>query len=167
MKKHNNELEIDEDMQLEHRTWVIQRISWVILFLILVAALLGFTGRGGVKGINKITRSTPSQSMEVEYDRFLRDEVEGEMKISLKNLKSTSPTIFFSKPFYDKIRVEEIVPEPEHIEIDQEGITYTFRTAKPESIILFYTKPMHVGNIQVITRGPDNETISMSHFVYP
>lgn len=167
MKKHNGELEIDEDLKMEHRTWTVQRVSWVILLLIVIAALLGFTGRGGVKGINNITKSTPSQTMEVEYDRFLRDEVEGEMKISLKNLISTSPTLFFSREFYDKVRVEEIVPEPEHVEISQDGIAYTFRATKPEFIVLYYTKPLHIGPLQVVTKGPDNETVTMSQFVYP
>jgi hypothetical protein len=167
MKKHNGELEIDEDLKMLHRTWTVQRVSWVILLLIIIAALLGFTGRGGVGGINKITKSTASQSMEVEYERFLRDEVEGEMKISLNNLKSTSPTLFFSKEFYDKVRVEEIVPEPEHIEIGPDGIMYTFRATKPEFIILYYTKPLHVGPLQVTTTGPDQEAITISQFVYP
>jgi hypothetical protein len=167
MKKHNGELEIDEDLEMDHRTWTVQRISWVILLLIVIAALLGFTGRGGVKGINKTTKNTASQTMEVEYDRFLRDEVEGEMKISLQNLKTTSPSLFFSKEFYDKVRVEEIVPEPEHVEISQDGITYTFRATKPEFIILYYTKPLHIGSLQVVAKGPDNETVTISQFVYP
>ncbi|MBB6611154.1 hypothetical protein H7F15_08910 [Pontibacter sp. Tf4] len=167
MRKHNGELEIDEDLKMERRTWTVQRVSWVILILIVIAALLGFTGRGGVKGINKLTKSTASQAMEVEYDRFLRDEVEGEMKITLHNLKSANPTLFFSKEFYDKVRVEEIVPEPEHTEISPDGITYTFRATKPEFIILFYTKPLHIGPLQITAKGPDNEAVTMSQFVYP
>ncbi|MBC5775144.1 hypothetical protein H8S95_13785 [Pontibacter sp. KCTC 32443] len=167
MKKHNNELEIDEDMALERRTWIIQRFSWVIMLLILIAALLGFTGRGGAPGINKMKAATASQSMEIEYERFLRNEVSGEMKVNLVNIPSANPSVFFSKEFYENIRVEQVVPEPETVQVGPEGITYTFQVSQPESHIMFYTKPMHTGTLNIVVRGPNNDTVTLSQFVYP
>ncbi|HEY4652319.1 MAG TPA: hypothetical protein VIG72_12940 [Pontibacter sp.] len=167
MKNHNNELEIDEDLKLERNTWTAQRIAWVVICLILLAALLGFTGRGGVEGINKQKVSTTSRHMEVEYDRYLRDEVSAEMKVHLRQISSAAPSISFSKAFYEKIRVEQVVPEPEAVQVGSAGITYTFRAGQPESSIMFYLKPMHIGPLTITAGSPDGETVTLSQFVYP
>ena len=167
MKKHNNELEIDEDITLEQRTWTFQRISWVILLLIILAALLGFTGRGGLPGINKLTASSASQSIKLEYDRFLRNEVTEELQVELQNLHNPTTSISFSKDFYEKLRVEQVVPEPEQVQATAENITYTFNTSQPESQIVFYTKPIKAGMVHITVSGPGNEKVTMSQFVYP
>lgn len=167
MKRHNQELEIDEDLKLERRTWVIQRISWIIMFLILIAALLGFTGRGGLEGINKMKATSALQSMEIEYERYLRNEVSSEMKVNLRNVNSSNPSIFFSKEFYENIRVEQIVPEPEMVQVGPTGITYTFQANHPESHIMLYIKPMHIGSLNITARGPNNDALRFSLFVYP
>ena len=48
MKKHNQELEIDEDIALENKSWTAERVAWVLMGLLLLAVLLGFTGNGGL-----------------------------------------------------------------------------------------------------------------------
>ncbi|MEJ8757331.1 hypothetical protein WG947_10010 [Pontibacter sp. H259] len=167
MKKHNGELEIDEDLKLEHRTWTVQRVSWGVMLLLVLAALLGFTGRGGLPGISTIKETSASQTIELEYQRFLRSETVDELSVKLKDLKTTAPTLYFSKDFVERMQVEQIVPEPEKVETGPDGITYTFSTTQAESHIVFYTKPLEIGNLQVTMRGPDNSTINFSQFVYP
>ena len=134
------------------------------MFLIIVAALLGFTGRGGLAGINKMTAETPSQSMKIEYNRFLRNQVSDEMKISVQ---SSNPTILFSKDFQENVRVEQIVPEPESVETSAAGISYTFKAKGPESRIVFYIKPANVGPLNTTVHGPSNAIVALSQFVYP
>lgn len=167
MKRHNNELEIDEDVAFEHKTWTFQRVSWVVLLLIIIAALLGFTGRGGLPGINTMKEASASQNIELEYNRFLRNQVSEELKVHLKGIQSTSTAIAFSKDFYDKLRVEQVVPEPAQVQVGAKSITYTFDTPHPESHIIFYTKPMKTGMLDVTVQGPENEAVAISQYVYP
>jgi hypothetical protein len=167
MKKHNGELEIDEDLKLEHRTWTVQRVSWWLMLFIVLAALLGFTGRGGLPGISTIKTASASQTIEVEYQHFLRSKTEDELNVKLTKLTTTSPTLSFSKDFVEKVQVEQIVPEPETVQTGPDGITYTFSTTQSESHIVFYTVPLKPGNLHITMRGPDNATLSFSQFVFP
>lgn len=84
MKKHNQELEIDEDLKLERNTWVVQRVSWVLMLLIAIAALLGFTGHGGLPGISSMKAETTTKSVVVEYERYLRNVTAEQLKVHLK-----------------------------------------------------------------------------------
>lgn len=167
MKKHNHELEIDEHPKLEKKSWTAQRVGWFLMFLVIVAALLGFTGRGGLAGLNHINKSTSSQSLQLEYNKFQRDQVTDELKIKLQQLQTPSSTITFSKAFYEKMRVVQVVPEPDNVEINANEIKYTFNISQPEGSIIFYTKPMHVGSLYITVKGPDQEPVPVSMFVYP
>jgi hypothetical protein len=40
-------LDVPENRALQHRTWLVQRVSWVGFAVIIVLALLGYTGSGG------------------------------------------------------------------------------------------------------------------------
>ncbi|NDK56233.1 hypothetical protein [Pontibacter fetidus] len=167
MNKHNGELEIDEDAPFEKRFWTVQRIGWLIMLLVILAAMFGFTGRGGLSGINKIKKASQSQSLVLEYDRFQRYQVSDKLTVKLQQLQTTAPTITFSKVFYEKIRVEQVVPQPEKVEINANEITYTFSISQPSGDVIFYTKPMHAGSLEVMVKGPNNERVPISMFVYP
>ncbi|OKL39912.1 hypothetical protein [Pontibacter flavimaris] len=167
MKKKYQDLEIDEDLELERRTWTIQRIVWGLMLLIILAALLGFTGDGGLPGISKKTKATASQHMTLEYERYLRHQVPSELKVTLQQLQTSEPAIRFSTDFYKEQRVEQVVPEPEKVQVGPEGITYTFSVEQAQSHIIFYVKPLHAGNLSFTAHGPAGEAIAVSQFVYP
>ena len=47
MSKQPRTLDIDEDIHFQRKEWTFQRIGVAMLFLIVLAALLGLTGMGG------------------------------------------------------------------------------------------------------------------------
>ncbi len=167
MKRHNNELEIDEDISFERSTWKIQRVGWVIMLLIVLSAILGFTGRGGLLNVNKQTVTSTDGTMEIEYERFQRREASSELKITLKNISTPSPTIFFSTDFYTKQRIDKIIPEPEKVEAGADGIVYTFAVDAPNTQLIFHTKSTTFGQIQYSVQRPGSSAETIKHFVYP
>ncbi|SFG31572.1 hypothetical protein [Pontibacter chinhatensis] len=164
MEKKYQDLEIDEDLELERRTWTVQRISWVLLLLIILAALLGFTGRGGLLDVGKGVAFNSSHSVDLEYERFLRQGVTREIKVSLRQ-ENTS--ILFSNGFYETQRIEQVVPEPQKEEVGSEGITYTFHGVKSPSLIIFYVTPLKAGSLNYTVTGSDKEPVAVTQFVYP
>ncbi|PRY12276.1 hypothetical protein CLV24_10819 [Pontibacter ummariensis] len=71
--KYKDDLDVEEDLRLLRWEWFLERVSWGLMFLIWVATVLGFTGRGGM-GVSQTTAGGPETSFEVRYDEYLREE---------------------------------------------------------------------------------------------
>ncbi len=70
MSRKDRTLDIDEDLNFQKREWFFQRVGIGILFLFVLAALLGFTGMGGPVSHGEAgERGGP---VFVEFERFVR-----------------------------------------------------------------------------------------------
>src|SRR5262249_33260243 len=58
---------IQEDMEFQRRSWLVQRTSWIIMALVLVAALAGLFFHGP---LSHTTARNADGSVAVEYERF-------------------------------------------------------------------------------------------------
>ena len=61
------ELQIDEDMDFQHKEWIAERWGWRIMALVLLAGLLGLFGQGPLSD-----KTVQSGSLLVQYGRFER-----------------------------------------------------------------------------------------------
>jgi hypothetical protein len=75
------DLEINEDLEFEHRSWQVQRVAWAILSLIVLVALLGLLGGGGPFSVARVGMGSP---LEVSYARFARHNNAVEMAVRLQ-----------------------------------------------------------------------------------
>jgi hypothetical protein len=167
MKKHKGELEIDEDIELERTNWVVQRIAWVLMALVVLAALLGFTGSGGIKGITQFTAGSQADGLELAYDRFLRRHNPSEIQVTLYPMRDASfQELHFNKDFQEKLHVEQVIPEPAEVYSHAQGITYSFKGTDSPSTIIFYIKPKHIGSLDLHITGSWPK-VAFSQFVYP
>ena len=167
MKKHNQELEIDEDIVIENRTWTAERVAWVLMGILLLAVLLGFTGNGGLTGINKRMVGSQSTGIAVEYDRFLRREAPAEIRVTLFATSSEAAReLQFSRDFFEKVQVDQVVPEPAQVTTHESGITYKFAGTSPTMPITFYLQPKYMGSQEIRVQA-DGRSVSFSQFVYP
>jgi hypothetical protein len=167
MKKHNQELEIDEDIVIENRSWTAERVAWVLMAILLLAVLLGFSGNGGLKGINKRIAGSQATGIEVEYDRYLRREAPTEIKVTLyAPAAETAKELQFSNDFYDKVQVEQVIPEPTEVSTHENGITYKFAGTATIMPITFYLQPKHMGTQEIQVQAGER-SVSFSQFVYP
>ncbi|MFD2245187.1 hypothetical protein [Pontibacter ruber] len=159
-------LEIQEDINLASKTWTLQRIGWVVMLLIVISAVLGFTGGGGVAGINNMKVGGEAEGMQLEYERFLRWEAPAEFKVTLFDVQAPEQQLRFSKDFYEKLQVEQVVPEPKEVQVGKDYITYTFNSEGDEARMIFYLKPQQPGQLQVAVDN-GRKKITLSQFVYP
>ena len=67
--KKTDGLEITEDMSFQNLTWKIQRIGWVIMFILVLLALLGLFGDGLLADT---TAGSSEAGLSIEYPRYER-----------------------------------------------------------------------------------------------
>jgi hypothetical protein len=167
VKKHRGELEIDEDIQLESTNWKVQRVAWVIMALVIIAALLGFTGDGGIGNLQSLKAGDSAEGLEVEYERFLRRSAPAEIKVKLAPSTSDSLTdLHLSKDFYEKLQIDKVVPEPSEVYTHERGITYRFTTANEPFAVTFYLTPKGMGSLP-LHFSTNERKVAITQFIYP
>src|SRR5688572_7914845 len=101
-KKHsvevvNHELQLEEELPMHERSWVIQRVGWVLIILFVLAAAAGLFG----DGILSKKKST-SGNATAEYERFAR--YESETKILLQSPNESINTLSLSQKYVEGMR---------------------------------------------------------------
>ncbi|PVY40190.1 hypothetical protein [Pontibacter virosus] len=167
MKKHRGELDIDEDIELESANWKIQRVAWVLMALVVIAALLGFTGDGGIGNFQTLKAGDSAEGLEVEYERFLRRGAPAEIKVKLKPSASDTLTdLHLSKEFHEKLEVDKVVPEPSEVYATEKGITYRFASANQPFAVTFYLTPNGMGSMP-LHFSTSEKKVAITQFIYP
>ena len=85
--KERASIELDTDLAFQERFWTAQRVSWLVFGAIIVAALAGLSGRGGVFAHAVISNETAS----LEYSRFMRWEASDRMTLVLPPSEKAEP----------------------------------------------------------------------------
>lgn len=75
-----NDLEVDQDLAFERKSWAAQRIGWGVMTLAIVAALAGLLGSGPA---SRTRAETPDGAIAVEYDRFVRANAPTDLDVSV------------------------------------------------------------------------------------
>src|SRR5688500_14447045 len=99
-------LEIEEDLNLHIKGWILQRAGWGFMLLILISAVLGLFGNG-ILSENVIIKEGSS----VLFERFTRRNNEAEMEI-ISQHSSGIIEVCLSPRFTESFKVENIIPEP-------------------------------------------------------
>ncbi|SIQ89089.1 hypothetical protein [Pontibacter lucknowensis] len=167
MRKHRGELDIDEDIQLESTNWKVQRVAWVVMSIFVLAALLGFTGDGGIGNLQSLKAGDSAEGLEVEYERFIRRSAPAEIKVKLHASTSDSLTdLHLSKDFYEQLKIDKVVPEPAEVYTTVQGITYRFATARQPFSVTFYLTPKGMGSLPLHFSTAEKQ-VAITQFIHP
>lgn len=151
-------LEVDEELDLQKKGWVVQRIGWVFMFLFVALAALGLFGEGVLS-----KQKAEAAGAAINYERFFRHESRMELKVEIG--ATDSAIVSFPNEYLDKFRIESVTPEPKDNEVASGRIRYHFSGQAPMKIT-FYLVPQQVGTISgdVAVNG---HQFKLSHFIYP
>jgi len=162
------DLEINQDLGFERRSWKVERVAWIIAALILVAALLGFLGPGP---LGKATAASPDKSLSLDYFRVEHYGAPVELHFHIDGAlaKDGALQVWLDRDFVEALEIEHIDPKPESVQINGERFVYVFRTASaPETIrIFFHVEPNKFGKTPAragVVNGPE---IRFSQFYMP
>ena len=102
------ELESPDKIAHQRREWLLERVGWSLIAVVLAAGLLGALGPGLLG-----TREAASRdgALRAKYSLVERYDAPNVLELWLTP-KTTDPTLEFSQSFMDAITVEQFVPAP-------------------------------------------------------
>jgi hypothetical protein len=166
------EIEIDQNLEHLRREWRFQRIGWLLMLLVVLAALAGLFGRGPLA---KASGGAPNAPARLEYERIVRYTSPTQLTVLLspEAIEEGIARIWLEREYIQAVEIDRIVPEPEQEEAAEQqgvpGILYTVRvvgTGQPARVH-FYIKPDHYGmqrgRIGLLDRSP----VTFEQFVLP
>ena len=162
------DLELNQDLDLQRKTWTVQRIGWGGMVLIVVAALAGVFGSGP---LTRMEVTDDPHTFRLLYDRFGR--YEGELVLQLVlTPETTTPnrvTVEIDRTYWTSHAVEHITPEPLISSIGIDGFLYTFETDAQSSpaVIVFRLRTKSIGAMDGRIRVNNAWFIQFHQFMFP
>ncbi|MBV9211719.1 MAG: hypothetical protein JOZ52_13855 [Acidobacteria bacterium] len=167
--KRQDDLEIARDRGFEKLTWLVQRVSWVLLLLAAVGALLGLFGQGV---LSDRVAGDKNSALWIEYSRFARMQAEtATLRAHFGAGAGTGGQVRFnlSRDYVEAMQVLSISPEPEAIEAAADHLTYIFRVpdSAQATTVTFHFEPERMGRLHARAAIDGGQALELSQFVYP
>jgi hypothetical protein len=167
-KDRSRDPSFDQDLQFQRRQWRVERFGWAAMVVVIVAALAGVFGGGGL--IAHTTASDSAGSTKVQYARFARYSSPTTLDVNVAASTSGRPIrIRVSDRYLSTTKVRAITPPPTSTAIADRQHVFVFeRSASPTSAtIRFELEPaatgQHHGWIAVDEAAP----VFFTQFIYP
>lgn len=162
------DIQVDEDLAFQRRSWQIQRVGWAIMALLILAALLGLFGPGP---LSYATAGVQGSSLWVEYNRFVRFTSVQELIVHLgpEAVRGDEAPLWFSTTYIESLDIQGITPQPDAVEIGPDRITYVFLVDNPSEpfSVYFVIQPEKIGLLEAQIGVDEGELVRFRQFVYP
>lgn len=159
-------IEVSQDVAFQFRVNRFQRISKLLLLLLLVCALAGLFGGGSFLG-GRVRAS--EQELSVEFERFLRYDASHQINIDLTPADTAATGQLWLDIGYLRLcKIESITPAPER-EFSSSNRLFLGIRMDPQSsrsTVAIRYRPMSVGRF-VTHIGLGSSKILIKQFVYP
>ena len=155
-------LEIDEDVPFQKKEWFFQRIGMALLFLFVVAALLGFTGLGGPASRGEAgERDGP---LHVEYDRVVRRGGLSKLKMHVRQPPG-DVRFWVSASFLEHVGIEAFEPFPAHESVETDRHVYLIHTGSPAVTVTLEVEHETFGMVDVEVGLVDGPSVRFRQLV--
>ncbi len=101
-------LEFRSNRKFQERYWRIERIGWVCMALLLIAALAGLTGAGGPLSRGHVQAG----DARMDYPRISRWAMADEMTVTFENSRAGEVEFLLPEGFLKVYSIEAITPQP-------------------------------------------------------
>ncbi len=165
------ELDIDEDIGYQRRSWTAQRVGQAVMALVLLAALAGLLGPGPLS--DATARDPGGAALQVEYNRFWRSKSSLTLRAHLGPgaVREGKARVWLSRAYAQDLQIQEVKPEPDSVEIGAERLTYVFSFSTPDgapaATVTFIGEPEKAGTLRGRMGLENGPTLDFRQFVYP
>lgn len=160
-------LQIDEDFGYQKTVWRVERAGWVVLAVVLLAAVLGLFGPG-IFGTARAT--APNDRLAIEYLRFVRSPAPHDLRMLVQPQSTGSGRfrLWIQSTYLSGVTLENITPEPDKMLVGKDRITFEFAwdEAPGRVPITFELTPDDYGPL-IGQIGIDDSVVEIRQFVYP
>jgi hypothetical protein len=165
---HSGDLELEQDLDFERRSWTIERIGWVVMAMVGLAALAGLLGPGP---LSETTAGEQGGPLRLEYSRFGRFRAPLTLRVHVGlNAGQQGPVrLWLNRKYLDAVQIEQITPQPWQVEAEPEQMTYVFPVSEPSrsTVITFSLKTGRFGRQRGCVGVADGPTLCFRQFIYP
>lgn len=164
-KEKHPELEIDADLRQQRYEWVMERIAWAVMTVLLLGIACGLFGRGGP--LSTRDAASPDGLVRIEYERFVRYHSPDELRLKI-NADSDVVRVEFSGEYIQHIQIDRITPQPER-ELSENGdVTFVFGSRPGTQVhAVFAFTPQKLGGLDGWASVSNGVRLPFSQFVYP
>lgn len=160
METKYGDLQIEEDMRFQERTWKVERAAWVAMALIVLASALGLISEGP---ISKTRLGDPAQ-LQIELQRVTHVDTPTRIHIRLATDGPFSIQLPYS--YLHRAEVSKVVPEPDRVESAGGLVTYSFSGRQGTADIHFDLQFRRAGWTQGFVQR-EQERVDFRQYVYP
>ncbi len=160
----NRSRPVQEDMRFQYVWWVAERVAWVIIGLVPLAALTGLFSHGV---LSESRASAPDAPLTVHYERFQRQTALSRFIAHIPSGGSNELRLRLSPSFQEAFEIESIQPQPVRSTAGAEGMEFFFRPpAAGELIAIIWTRPRQFGLIPLQAEGDRGGPAAFTVMVY-
>jgi hypothetical protein len=158
------DLHLNEDLPFQRRQWAFERIGWAFLALILLAGAAGAFGDGPLS-----RKQAGEGNLQVDYERFVRHDKPTDIDMTVTPGNSGEVRVSVTREFLLAVQMEQVTPEPEHVEAGGDALTYVFvAPSSATSIEVTFTfRPDELGSHEATVRAGEGQAVTLKQFTYP
>ena len=122
-------LEIDQDIEFQRRSWRVQRIGWIAMVILVGLGLVGGLGSGP---LSRQVLVVPGV-LHLDYKRLTRYQSPEKLIVRLQSaaISGREVGLWIDREYLDASKVETVTPPPIHVESSADRLVYFFRLARP------------------------------------
>jgi hypothetical protein len=159
-------LQVEQHDAFQRREWTAQRVGWVAMALLLIAALVGLLGPGP---LSATTVASEDGLVEVEYQRFAHLEADDLITISLAPATVTGDSVELqlAEDWVRSVDISGITPTPAEQVATDYGVRLSMSTEPGAELTIQITfRASRIGPIDAGVRFEDR-TVRFDQLVYP
>jgi len=156
----SSQFQIDEDLKFQRREWKIQRVGWLAMALVIIAALLGVFGTGPLS-----SATIEGEGLRLEHERLCRLQRGTQLRFTIG--ETGDPVrLLIGGEYLDSVMIDRITPEPAKAEAVSDGVVFQFAVQGPAAVT-FHLTPKKFGSVSGKARLGQAAPISFTQFIYP
>ncbi len=152
-------LQLEDEIELHKKAWIVQRVGWVLLFLTVIAASVGLFGNGILS-----KRTMTKSGTEIRFERFARLESPFVLRIETSAVGPLT-TVALPQAYLTEMKIRQVQPQPASEEV-KKGMTVFSFSVDDGAVINFFLEPQTIGTLQ----GQflvNNTSFDVSQYIYP
>jgi hypothetical protein len=159
-------LEIEQDLDYQRWEWLFERVAWVALAVVVLAALLGLLGGGGP--FSSVTLAAPEDSLTLRHERFLHNHTTTALTVAAIPGRDGELRLWFDRDYLDAFELRTVTPQAGRVEAGRDRVTFCFRSQDDGPLTVhFHLEPRRVGRVAGRLGVDGGESLLFSQFVYP
>lgn len=118
----SGDLDVETDRSFQEKFWVAERVGWLLMALVVVAAAVGLTGKGG-----PLARDTAAAAGAIiDYPRISRWQTPDQLSVTFPASARGEADVLLPSAFTKIFSVESVAPEPSQVVATPDGLRFTF-----------------------------------------